>query len=302
MLNKKQFLVLMLSTAVTIPLCCLDASQVQAFKKAVSEQFSDKMKELKPIASSFTSMVQKGNFDGIASKLAINLQPTVQFLINEMDTIKLNLNDYLTMLANQAPANYQEEAQKTLALVKEKLALLNNLKTHLEQVEPYADLNRYKDRIAKALEIASNSAEFNVIKENIKKSGQTLQDLLNRARAIDINRITNSLNKIPQLYAAYQNGQDISLSDITRIVAPGIKELRVNLLPIAPAIAAELAATALEVASLLKKDLSALASAHQMPSQLTQALEQINEIGNNIYNAFKELNPKIEELKQSLLQ
>lgn len=294
MLNKKQMLALMLSAAAATQAYSIDVAEL---KQTIATQFSDKMKELKPAVANFTGMVQKGNFDGIASKLTINLTPAVQFLINNMDIIKANLDKYLIILASQAPQEYKAQAESTLALVKEKLENLDSLKSHLEEVKQYVDLSKYRDTIATALEKASESAEFSKLKDNLKASGKTLQDLIDKAKSIDTGKIEKSLNKIPELYTAYQSGQDISILDIAKTAAPGIGELRNKLLPIAPAIAAELSATAIEISNLLKK----ISSEYQLPGALHTALEQINEIGNQIFEAFKTLNPKIDELKKSLL-
>lgn len=312
MINKKQMLMLMLGASIAGASFAADEAELA---NATIEKFKDTMATVSPLVRAFTSKAKKGDFQGIASDLSqVNLTPAVEFLIENMDTIKEKMNNFVKILQEQAPADYKATADATAEKVQQKLASLDSLKQELEVAKPYANLAAYQTIIEKALTVANNDKEF---RDNLQRiidlQGAAIQKLLGDIKQIKAAKIQQAFDAAQDLYKAYKVDGTLSLDDIEKQVAPGIGELRKKLLPTAPAIAAELAATAIDINNVFIKihdafEKSAMAQKTVddikkfiLTDTVTAALQKINEIGVQLKDDFSALNENISDLVKNVL-
>jgi hypothetical protein len=306
MLTKKQMLIaLMLGASAMGASYSVDLAKVASNKDIRQLQYiAQPLGELVTEFKNSALTKPNGDFEGIETALAkVDLTPAIQFLIDNIDNFRDKLEGFVKILQKQIPDNAKYEG--IVKTVLEKMQSFETFKNNLMTLLPYGNLATNQAIITKAIKAANNDPKFREqLQNDIKKIAAKLTangGLLDQIKAIDVEIIQKALKSVENLHDNFEKG-DIDLAIVLTDITPGIKELRMKLLPIAPAIATELTATIIDIYNTLMAKSAAVQAQYELPAEVVNALHEINKVGSQIKADISILNGDISGLvKEALL-
>lgn len=306
MLHKKQMLALMLS----ISTAAVNADQLQDALNAVKQIDVKKLEktlinkaqnEWQPALKNFAQMVQNGEFDKIASVLAIDLTPAVNFLQKNMTTIRNAFEQVLMEAESKIPfeeiPQYETRVKAALKEAKNNLNLMNKFSPYLNTLKSYAKLSQYKNVIANALKQAANSSEAQAIRDAVSEFKESLTPFVEQVATINAQALKDAVNAAPKLISAIQKNEELDMDALAQ-VSKGFGELRKKLAPAIPALIEGLSQVSLKLNDIFAQQ----GTVEKLPKEVREALDYLQENAAAVKDALHAINTEINNAVASLQQ
>jgi hypothetical protein len=308
MLLKSQMLTLTLSSLFIMPVHAMNAELQQQVKRIaqylsnlnaenVQTQLKDNILKLEPVVAGLIRKVENKQFDDLADTISIDLSPAVDFLRDNMDTLKEVIKKGLPIAVNSLPAQIRDQAESANQMVLDNLDILGRLKTKLADIRDYSNLARYKGTIANTLKSIAESDKADELLQILKELKSELAPALELVRTIDTAVLNKAVKAAQDILNKEASGQTVKIADLTPIVA-FINELRTKLAPAIPLLNAVLGEYAARINALAKQVARQNKDVVTLPKQVTSAVDFAKTQAAKLSDQIENLNDIIKALKE----
>ncbi len=259
--------------------------------------------KLQPFAQSLLEKIQNGDYEGIVDTLALDLRPAVEFVHNNVDTIKgiikTGLPAAVDRIQSTLPDNYRDQVNTTVSAVLNNLDKLSDLKSRLLDVMPYANLKEHKKVIAETLKTIATSPEGQKLITILREFASDAQKLVMLVKALDINTLRSAIKAAKEITQRRLTGQKIAIKDLNPI-AKFLNELRTKLAPAIPMATATVTNYAIRLNDLAKQTAQRYnASLRLLPQEVFEAARFLQNQTRSLDTSIEKLNQLIEDAKNA---